>query len=306
MKIIDFKVGKDKVVKMYIWDELRTESPKGVIQLVHGMAEHMGRYHNFAKFLNKNGYIVYGTDHRGCGLNVDMEHLGWDEGDMWESDISDQFRLTEYIKIQHPDLPIIVHGHSYGSFLTQMYMAYNKHAVAFALSGSNFIKGADITFGRFLSNWMYRRHGDYVRSKLMYKLTFGSYQNKMNGNGSWLTSDAAEFEKYQKDPRCGYICSTNFYKWFMIGVKGLYTKEYASKINLDTPVYIYSGSDDYVGKCGKGVNKLYNYYKNLGVKDLSVKLYEGGRHEMLNEINKEEVYNDVLAYFDRVVGGLSK
>lgn len=127
MKIVDFRVGDDKVVKMYIWDEIRVR-PKGVVQLVHGMAEHMGRYHNFAKFLNKNGYYVYGTDHRGCGLNVDMEHLGWDEGDMWENDLSDQLRLTEYIRIQHGDLPIVVLGHSYGSFLTQAYMPYNKHA----------------------------------------------------------------------------------------------------------------------------------------------------------------------------------
>ena len=299
MKIVDFRVGDDKVVKMYIWDEIRVR-PKGVVQLVHGMAEHMGRYHNFAKFLNKNGYYVYGTDHRGCGLNVDMEHLGWDEGDMWENDLSDQLRLTEYIKIQHGDLPIVVLGHSYGSFLTQAYMPYNKHASAFILSGSSFMKGADVSFGRFLSGWMSRRHGDFVRAKLIFKLTFGSYQNKMNGNGSWLTSDAAEAEKYKKDPRCGYVCSTNFYKWFFIGLKSLYTKEYAQKLNKDLPVYIYSGSDDQVGKNGKGVTKLYNYYKDVGVKDLSLKLYEGGRHEMLNEVNRDEVYDDVLAFLDRV------
>jgi alpha-beta hydrolase superfamily lysophospholipase len=301
MKIIDFKVSEDKAVKMYVWDDVSLDQAKGVVQLVHGMAEHMGRYQNFAKFLNRNGYVVYGTDHRGHGLNVDMEHLGWDEGDMWSNDIEDQLRLTEYIKIRHPNLPIIVHGHSYGSFLTQMYMAYNKHAVAFALSGSNYIKGADISFGRFLSNWMYRRHGDFVRAKLMAKLTFGSYQNKMNGNGSWLTSNAEEFEKYQKDPRCGFICSTNFYKWFMKGVKGLYTKQYAADINKDIPIYIYAGDNDHVGKCGKGINKLYSYYKKLGVKDLSVKLYEGGRHEMLFESNKDEVAKDVLEYFDRII-----
>lgn len=300
MKIIDFKVGDDKIAKLYIWDDVRQEKPKGVVQLIHGMAEHMGRYSNFAKFLNKNGYYVYGNDLRGCGLNVDMEHLGWDEGNMWENDISDQLRLTEYIKIQHPDLPVIVHGHSYGSFLTQMYMAYNKSADAFALSGSNFMKGADVSFGRFLANWMYRRHGDFVRAKLMYKLTFGNYQSQMNGNGSWLCTNAPEVEKYKKDPRCGYINSTNFYKWFLMGVKNLYTKEYAQSINPETPIYLYAGDNDPVGKNGKGVAKLYNYYKDLGVKDLTCKLYPGGRHEMLNEVNRDEVYADVLAYFDRV------
>ena len=120
MKIIDFKVSEDKVVKMYVWDDVSLDQAKGVVQLVHGMAEHMGRYQNFAKFLNRNGYVVYGTDHRGHGLNVDMEHLGWDEGDMWSNDIEDQLRLTEYIKIRHPNLAIIVHGHSYGTFLKQM------------------------------------------------------------------------------------------------------------------------------------------------------------------------------------------
>jgi len=301
MKIVDFKVEEQKVVKMYIWDELRQQQPKGVVQLVHGMAEHMGRYHNFAKFLNKNGYFVYGLDNRGHGLNTDMTHLGWDEGDMWSNDIADQLRLTEYIKIQHPELPVIMHGHSYGSFLTQAYMQYNKHIVAFVLSGSCFMKGFDISFGRFVSGWQFRRHGDFVRSRLMSKLTFENYQIKMNGNGSWLTSDSAEAEKYKKDPRSGYVLSTNFYKWFFKGLKSLYTKEYKAKINPDTPIYIYSGADDFVGKQGKGVEKLFNFYKETGVKDVKIRLYEGGRHEMLNEINKEEVFADVLAYFDGVV-----
>ena len=134
----------------------------------------------------------------------------------------------------------------------------------------------------------------------MYKLTFGNYQSQMNGNGSWLCTNAPEVEKYKKDPRCGYINSTNFYKWFLIGVKNLYTKEYAQSINPETPIYLYAGDNDPVGKNGKGVAKLYNYYKDLGVKDLTCKLYPGGRHEMLNEVNRDEVYADVLAYFDRV------
>jgi len=135
----------------------------------------------------------------------------------------------------------------------------------------------------------------------MSKLTFENYQIKMNGNGSWLTSDSAEAEKYKKDPRSGYVLSTNFYKWFFKGLKSLYTKEYKAKINPDTPIYIYSGADDFVGKQGKGVEKLFNFYKETGVKDVKIRLYEGGRHEMLNEINKEEVFADVLAYFDGVV-----
>lgn len=299
MKIVDFKISEEKSVKLYIWDEIRDNDPKGVVQLMHGMAEHMQRYHAFAKFLNRNGWLVYGVDHRGCGLNVDMEHLGWDEGDMWANDLSDQLRLTEYLNIQHEGLPIIVMGHSYGSFLTQAYMAYNKHAKAFVLSGSCFMKGKDVSFGRFLSKWMYRRHGDFVRAKLLFRLTFGTYQDRMNGNGSWLTSDTAEAEKYKKDPRSGYICSTNFYRSFFCGLKELYTKDYAEHLDKDAPVYIFSGADDQVGKCGKGVQKLFDYYKSVGLTDVSMKLYEGGRHEMLNEINKEEVYDDVLAFFNR-------
>ena len=178
MKIIDFKVGEQQVSKMYVWDDLRNNQPKGVIQLVHGMAEHMGRYHNFAKFLNQNGYFVYGLDNRGHGLNTDMQHIGWDEGDMWSNDIADQLLLTEYIKVLHPDLPVVLHGHSYGSFIAQAYLAKNKHAVAVVLSGSSFMKGMDIWLGRRVANVQYRRHGGFVRSKTMTKLTFDSYQAK--------------------------------------------------------------------------------------------------------------------------------
>ena len=300
MKIIDFKVGEGQISKMYVWDDVRDQT-KGVVQLVHGMAEHMGRYHNFAKFLNRNGYFVYGLDNRGHGLNTDMLHLGWDEGDMWSNDIADQLMLTEYINIQHPSLPIILHGHSYGSFIAQAYMQYNKRICAFVLSGSNFMKGLDISFGRCVANVQYRRHGDFVRATTMSKLTFQNYQAKMNGNGSWLTSDAVEAEKYKKDPRTGYVLSTNFYKWFFKGLKSLYTKTYAEGIDKAIPVYIYSGSDDHVGKQGKGVKKLFDYYKQIGLQNVSMRLYEGGRHEMLNEINKEEVYADVLEYFNNIV-----
>lgn len=299
MKIIDFKVAEGKVSKMYVWDDVKVQ-PKGVVQLVHGMAEHMGRYHNFAKFLNRNGYFVYGLDNRGQGLNTDMNHIGWDEGDMWSNDIADQLLLTEYISIQHPELKIVLHGHSYGSFLAQAYMPYNKKVCAFALSGSTFMKGIDVWFGRQVANMQFRRHGDFVRAKTMSKLTFETYQAKMNGNGSWLTSDSAEAEKYKKDPRCGYVMSTNFYKWFFKGLKSLYTKDYAVKLDKQTPIYIYSGSDDHVGKQGKGTTKLFDYYREIGA-NVSMRLYEGGRHEMLNEINRDEVYQDVLEYFDSVV-----
>lgn len=300
MKIIDFKVGEQQVSKMYVWDDLRSNQPKGVIQLVHGMAEHMGRYHNFAKFLNQNGYFVYGLDNRGHGLNTDMQHIGWDEGDMWSNDIADQLLLTEYIKVLHPDLPVVLHGHSYGSFIAQAYLAKNKHAVAVVLSGSSFMKGMDIWLGRRVANVQYRRHGGFVRSKTMTKLTFDSYQAKMNGNGSWLTSDTAEAEKYKKDPRTGYALSTNFYKWFFKGLKSLYTKNYAQSIDKQIPVHIYAGSDDHVGKEGKGPAKLFEYYKGIGMTNLSFELYPGGRHEMLNEINRDEVFADLLEYFDKV------
>ncbi len=300
MKIIDFKVGEGQTSKMYVWDDVRSDA-KGVIQLVHGMAEHMGRYHAFAKFLNRNGYFVYGLDNRGHGLNTDMLHLGWDEGDMWSNDIADQLLLTEYINVQHPGLQIILHGHSYGSFVAQAYMQYNKRIAAFVLSGSTFMKGLDVWFGRRVANMQYRRHGDFVRAKTMAKLTFDMYQSKMNGNGSWLTSDSAEAEKYKKDPRTGYVLSTNFYKHFLKGVKSLYTKTYAENLDKQVPLYLYAGSDDHVGKQGVGVQKLFDYYKSVGMQNVTMKLYEGGRHEMLKEINRDEVFADVLEYFDSIV-----
>ena len=124
-------------------------------------------------------------------------------------------------------------------------MQFNQNVKAFVLSGSTFMKGIDVWFGRLVANMQYRRHGDFVRANTMAKLTFDLYQSKMNGNGSWLTSGSAEAEKYKKDPRAGYVLSTNFYKWFFKGVKSLYTKSYAESLDKQTPVYIYAGSDDH-------------------------------------------------------------
>ena len=299
MKTIDFKVGTENIVKLYYWDEVN--EPKGVVQIIHGMAEHSARYTKFAKFLNANGYLVYCNDLRGHGFNVVREELGWDEGDMWTNDLTDQLRLSEYINIQHPNLPLIVLGHSYGSFLAQAYLPLNRRAVAIIFSGSCYMKGGSIFFGRIMSNHLFRRHGNKVRAKLMYDLTFASYQNSFKGNGAWITSNEDEAEKYKKDFRCGYILTTNFYKYFFAGLKKLYKSD-KKQANKQMPLYIFSGTDDAVGKMGKGVTKLYKYYtEKVGMQNVDFKLYDGGRHEMLNEVNREVVFADVLDFISKVL-----
>ena len=294
MKTIDFKIADDKCVKLYHWDDV--ENAKGVVQIIHGLAEHTARYTKFAKFLNKNGWHVFGNDLRGCGFNVEKGKLGWDEGNMWENDLSDQLRLTEYIKILFPELPVAVLGHCYGSFLAQAYLPKNNKASAFILSGSKYAKGGwDMFWQRSMANMQFSRHGDYKRGKLLYDLTFSAYQYDFKDNGSWLTSDEAEIEKYGKDIRCNFKYSTNFYKWYYAGLKTLYKKK-ARAVDTDLPLMIFSGSDDASSKYGKGVTKLYEYYQKLGMNNIEFKLYDGGRHEMLNEVNREEVYADVLGF----------
>ena len=296
MKTVDFKIADDKFVKLYHWDEV--ENAVGVVQIIHGMSEHMARYTRFAKFLNKNGWHVFGNDLRGCGFNVPKDKLGWDEGNMWESDIIDQLKLTEYIKTLYPKLPIAVLGHDYGSLLLQAYMPFNKSAKAFLMSGTRFARGFDVGVGRTMANLQFKRHGDFKRGQLLFDLTYNNCQTNFRNNGHWLTADETEMEKYKKDIRCGYSPSTNFFKWLFNGLKRQYKSD--DKIDKGLPLLIFSGGDDAMGKFGKSVTKLHEHYQKVGMTDTELKLYPGGRHEMLNELNREEVFADVLKFLERV------
>lgn len=292
MKREIFTAADDKKVSLCIWDEV--EAPKAIVQIIHGMAEHIVRYDEFARYLNSRGFIVAGDDHRAHG-ETDKDALGLaGEGDLFENTVGDELGISQLLTERY-SLPLILFGHSYGSFLTQRYLTVSADNLAGCmLCGSAFMQGPIVSIGSFLANRKFKKHKDEP-GKLFAKLTFESYDKKLkDGENGWLNRDAAEVKKFNDDPLCGFICSNGFYKHFFNGLK---TIAYASlkDIPKDLPLFILSGSEDYVGGRGKLVRKLEKRYRDAGL-DPKCKLYDGARHELTVETCKKEVFSDAADF----------
>ncbi len=298
---------KNRKVFLRIWD--RVENPIGVVQIVHGMAEHSLRYEDFASFLNTKGFVVYADDHRGHGYSIGEDQPpGYVGKDGFNSIVEDEKIITEIIRDKCPNIPLFVLGHSFGSFLTQEYIQrYSTSVDGIIFSGSAKQDGLDISFG-YIFSWLGRRFSnDKKEFHFIDKLSFGSFNERVDNPKTkfdWISRDDSQVETYINDPLCGFVSPINFFYEMFKGLKGLYKDERLNKINKALPILVLSGNMDPVGKYGKSVTRLYNQYKDLEIQDLSLKLFDGGRHELLNEINKEEVYEFILGWLDeRLKGG---
>lgn len=293
--------GKNKIhARMCVPDA----EPRAIVQIIHGIAEYIDRYDEFMSFLADNGIIAVGTDHLGHGKSIESEEqtgfFAYDNG--WDYAVRDEEVLRLAMHENYPELPIIVFGHSMGSFMARtLLIRYPDAFNAAIISGTGNQGAALVNGGLFMGNLVTGLKGAHHYSKFLNNLAFGSY-NKIYDNPKteydWLSRDEANVQKYIDDPLCGFIPSCSLFRDMMTGVKFITNKKNLTVMNKDMPVYFMSGDMDPVGECGKGVQKAYNNFLEAGMKDVSIKLYPGGRHEMLNEINKDEVYTDILAWLD--------
>ena len=293
--------GKNKIhARMCVPDA----EPRAIVQIIHGIAEYIDRYDEFMSFLADNGIIAVGTDHLGHGKSIESEEqtgfFAYDNG--WDYVVRDEEVLRLAMHENYPELPIIVFGHSMGSFMTRtLLIRYPDAFNAAIISGTGSQGAALVNGGLIMGNLVTGLKGAHHYSKFLNNLAFGSY-NKIYDNPKteydWLSRDEANVQKYIDDPLCGFIPSCSLFRDMMTGVKFITNKKNLTAMNKDMPVYFMSGDMDPVGECGKGVQKAYNNFLEAGMKDVSIKLYPGGRHEMLNVINKDEVYTDILAWLD--------
>ncbi len=297
MKTEKFQSFDGTVLQCYLWDNVR--NPKGVVQISHGMAEHARRYDDFANYLNQNGYIVFADDHRAHGMTSTKQSSkgvkGYHKGNIYFDTVKDECAITKMLKDRY-SLPVFYLGHSYGSMVGQRYIEECKDYSGVILSGSAMMKGALLNTGATVANVNYKLTGGEKTAKLLDKLTFGAYNKpfKNESDFAWLSRDKENVKKYIFDEQCGYVMSVAFFKFFLNGLKESYKAENLAKIDKNKPIGIFSGDNDPVGGNGKLVKKLYDQYKFLGVKDLTLKLYPNARHEILNETNRAEVYADFL------------
>lgn len=277
---------------------------KGIIQIIHGMGEHRIRYYDFCSFLAKNGYVVVIYDQRGhretCGT---IENQGYmSDVDNFNALVIDANLVTNEVKKLYPNKKYILMGHSMGSFVSQRYIQiYPNDADALILLGTNYTKAFLFKIGAIIAKLIVKKQGRKAISKTLINMSFGSFNKAFKPNRTkydWLSVNEENIDKYIVDPYCGADFSASYFMDLTVGFSTIAKNH--DKINKDLPIYLFSGDKDPVGNNGKGVTKLYNKYNKIGIKDVQIKLYANGRHEMLNETNKKEVYNNVLSWINKI------
>ena len=280
--------------------------PKAVLQIIHGMVEFVDRYDDFAKFLAEHGFLVTGEDHLGHGESVQSdEYHGYfgDEGNAWV--IADIHHLREMTQKEYPNIPYLMLGHSMGSFLVRQYITENGAAYADGLSGvivmgTGWQPGAAMTTAKAIAKLMGTSKVG-KRAKLIDNMCFGSYLKKIenpNSVSDWLTKDEEVVRWYRNEPLCTFHFTPNGYYHMFSGMQKAHDTERMKKLPAGLPILFTSGAEDPVGAWGEGVRKAFMVYQENTPCDVSILLYDGDRHEILNETDKDQVYADMLEFLE--------
>lgn len=279
---------------------------RAILQISHGMVEFIERYIPFAEFLTEKGYMVVGHDHIGHGASVSTQE---DWGYFYEENpsdivVEDMHKLRSLIQEENADMPYFMLGHSMGSFMLRKYLAiHNDNLRGAIIMGTGFIPESMTNLALKLTAVVAKLRGSKHRSKLIQSLAFGADYKGFDMTGektedSWLTKDVEIVKTYYNEPRCTYMFTVNGYKGLFEAVNFSCNPENAAKLPKKLPLFIVSGAQDPVGGLGKGVKDVYDMYKDTGMHDLTYKLYENDRHEILNETDKQMVFEDLLAWMN--------
>ena len=277
---------------------------RAVVQLVHGISEYIGRYDAFARFLAEQGFAVVGHDHLGHGRTVrsPAEFGYFAPRDGWKYVLQDAHALTLRARQAYPDLPFFLMGHSMGSFVVRGQLIFWPGTVDGAiLSGTGQEGALTVAAGKALSALLCRFRGPMAHSGLLDRLSVGRYNAQFRPNrtpADWISRDQAVVDAYCADPLCQFLPTVSMFHDMMSGLSLLARPEQLRKMDPDTPVYFFSGDRDPVGASGRGVEKVAGWFRSCGVKDVTVRLYPEGRHEMLNETNRSQVFQDTLEWLN--------
>ena len=271
---------------------------KAILQIAHGMVEFIDRYEDFARYLNSKGILVVGNDHLGHGGSVNSEdEWGYFGENGNEILLQDMHTLQILTKEKYPDVPYFLLGHSMGSFYARQYICLHGDELKGAIiMGTGLEPLAIVKMGMFLCRFIALFKGDRYRSNLVNKIAFGSYNSRFEPartRADWLTKDEKIVDWYVNEPRCSFLFTLNGYYNMFKGISRLYDENLLSYIPKDLPLLFVSGKDDPVGSFGTEVVTSIDMLKKIGINDIEMKLYENDRHEILNELDKETVYEDI-------------
>lgn len=282
-------------------------APRAIVQIVHGIAEHINRYDDFMSFLAENGILAVGDDHLGHGQSVtEADDLGFfNDKDGWDYVVMDEERLHDLMVEEYPSIPYIFFGHSMGSFITRtLIIKHPEMYDAAIISGTGHQGKALVYGGGIMANALVALKGARSDGKALNDVAFGTYLSHIENPRTpfdWLSRDEAAVDKYIADSMCGFICKASLYRDMMGGVKFVTSQKNINKMQKTKPIYFMSGKEDPVGDYGVGVEKAYKAFCHAGLRDVQMRLYPGGRHEMLNETNRAEVYKDILDWINEKI-----
>ena len=275
--------------------------PVLILQICHGMAEHLSRYDELAQYLCGRGIMVCGIDHPGHGESDGIRgHFGNKQG--LQHLIGSNIRCAEDVKAAHPGVKYVIMGHSMGSFIARYIAGYHPDtADAYIFMGTAGHNGA-VGAGKALASLISVLGGRDKPSPFIAGISTGAYAKNpgYKTEFDWLSTDEREVKKYIDDEQCGFCFTAAGYKTMFTMLQAIDPKGWAAKLDKHKPYFIPSGADDPVGDFGKGVMQVYDAMTAAGCDNVTYKLYQGGRHEILNDTVRDEVKSDIAEWLERI------
>lgn len=276
---------------------------KGIVQIVHGIAEHSGRYEEFAAYLNSRGIAVVAEDHMGHGRSVGHGGIqGYFHGG-WHAAVEDSYALMQQTMELLPGVPYILLGHSMGSFMARTLLIDHPDSgiSGCILSGTAWQPGALLTAGVPLCKLFCIGEREQKPCPTLQNIVFGGYNKRIENPATafdWISSDAERVEDYAADPLCGFVASGGLLRDMMKGLKYIQKQENLLKMDKSLPVLFAAGEEDPVGAYGQGVKQAYEAFKDAEMGKAQIKLYPAMRHEILSEVGREEVFAQLLSWME--------
>lgn len=293
------------------WAPDSDEQIKGVIQLHHGLAEHSMRYDRLGSVLAENGFVLNAYDMRGHGHTAEdsIKNKKGQFGKIADKDgfsraVNDLYEITNALRLVYPGKKLFLLGHSFGSFVSQSFIQrFPSIFDGCILCGTCRQNKFLLHTGKFIAEVVKLFKGKNAPSKFLETLSFGSYNKKIENPKNkfdWLSANEMNVSMYDMDNWCGIPLTTSFYTDMLSGIIEIQKNKNVNKISKDLPIYLLYGQNDPVGNYGKSVKQLYNIYKKKGIKNVSIKEYEGCRHEILNETISDTVEKDIIDWFSQI------
>lgn len=278
--------------------------PKAVVQILHGIAEFVERYDDFAEFLTSQGILVVAEDHMGHGQSINGDGIqGYFHGG-WFTAVEDSMQLLEDTKAEFPDVPYILFGHSMGSFMARTILCkYPDCGLTGAvICGTGWQPAFALPALIKVVEGICKASGETKPNEMLQGMVFGSYNKKVEHPRTpfdWLSRDSKTVDEYMAHPLCGFTASAGLLRDMLKGIHYIEQQANLANMNKSLPVFFIAGGDDPVGPYGKGVHTCVEAFRKAGMEDVSVRIYPLCRHEILNEINRQQVYEDVLKWIEK-------